>query len=351
MHDSYVTLHRAPDRHSHFAVGATQPPKFDPITKSWIVMEPGTCERLLASPYVRLPHYSQNDAALHNRFGIDYSNLLFAYSHIPLCLQDAAHRDARRRMAEYLSGRKALVEAHIVTTVKSHLRILGQEGEVELMREVLNPFVFSVIGSLIDLDPAGPAECHLATKIFDTSLGPRKRQRMNEELGRLREMICAKLGPDASEEAIGLRIAFVILGRDSLIGTLGASLHNVLAANSGKRLDQMRYPGVPPETGVPFTERIVVEPFVDHQTEFQAGDRLRIYLQSFAHSGSARETQRIFGIGSHACLGKSVSLNMWRAITSYLAGIPLHADVISHALCTDDYTFLCPEHLTVRLRA
>jgi hypothetical protein len=191
----------------------------------------------------------------------------------------------------------------------------------------------------------------MLSKIFDRSIGPRKRQRINAELGRLRELISSRLGPGASEEAVGLRLALFVLGRDTLLGTIGESLHSIFAANPDRRLNEICYPEVPPETGVPFIERIVIEPFAELGTQFSVGDRLRIYLQAFAYSGSGRERARIFGVGGHMCLGKSLSLDLWRAVTSYLAAIPLHAAVVSHALCTDNYVFLCPEHMTLRLRA
>ena len=37
----------------------------------------------------------------------------------------------------------------------------------------------------------------------------------------MRAAIVSKLGSNVSEEAIGLRLALVILGRDTLLGTLG----------------------------------------------------------------------------------------------------------------------------------
>jgi hypothetical protein len=350
VENGYLTFHRAPDRHARFATGASHRPVFDPVTKAWIITEPDSCERLLTSRHVRPATYSEDYAALQNSLGLDFSDVLFAISYIPLCLHGEPHRIARRRVAEHLAARKSKLEACMVAAVQSHLRILREPGDVEMMRQVLEPLVISVMEPLTDVVPAA-AECRMLSKIFDKSIGPRKRQRINAELGRLRDLISSKLGPDASREAVGLRVALLILGHDALLGTMGESLHSILAANAGRRLDEMRYPEVPPETGVPFTERVAVESFVDEGKQFNVGDRFRIYLQAFAYSGPARERTRIFGVGSHMCLGKSLSLDLWRAVTSYLASIPLRVEVISHALCSDNYVFLCPDHLTLRLRA
>ena len=74
----------------------------------------------------------------------------------------------------------------------------------------------------------------------------------------------------------------VILGRDTLLGTLGESLYCILSTNQGRRLNEISYPQTPPETGVPYIERIAVKSFCDQEVQFNTGDRLRIYDQSFA---------------------------------------------------------------------
>ncbi len=345
-----LTLHRSPGRHAHFH-SPDGHPVFDSEIKSWIVTEPGYCERLLASADTRPATYSDDYEALEKRLGIDFSNVLLAFQHIPMCLHEAAHRDARRRVAEHIVERRAALAACVAANLPIHLGPLGQPGEVEIVREVLEPLVLSVTEPLTDVPPMVASGCRTASIIFDKSIGPRKRQRVDEELGRLREAIVSRLGAAATEQAIGLRLALAVLGRETLIGTLGESLHSVLIANRGRRLDEIDYPEVPPETGVPFIERIAARSFSDRETRFQAGDRIRIYLQAFTYSGTSRDRARIFGVGSHLCLGKALSLDLWAGITSHLARTPLYADVVSHELRTDNYVYLSPAHLRVSLHS
>lgn len=350
MDSAYLTFHRSPERHACFLAGEARP-IFDPVTKAWIITDPDCCERLLASPHTRTHTYSQDYAALEKRLGIDFSNVLLAFLHIPMCLHDEEHRNARRLVAEHMSARRDELSAWIAGSLATHLKALHHEGEVELVRQVLEPLIVGVSEPLTDIPPAVAADCRTVSTIFDKSIGPRKRQRIDEELGRMRAAIMSKLGPDATEQDVGLRLALAILGRDTLLGTLGESLHRILSANPGCRLNEIDYPQMPPETGVPYVERIAAEPFHDRETRFNTGDRIRIYLQAFAYSGSSRDRARIFGVGSHLCLGKALSLDLWNGITSCLRGIPLHADIVSHEFRTGDYVFLCPAHLRVRLHA
>jgi hypothetical protein len=349
MSASYLTFHRAPERRAHFA--AQDAPFFDPVTKAWIITEPNSCERLLASPDARPATYSDDYAVLQERFGIDFSNVVFAFAHLPVCLHQDPHHQARRRFAEFLAARKSALAACIPKAVDAHLRILRQEGRVEMMGQVLEPLLLTVLATLTDVEPAAAAGCRTGSIIFDKAIGTRKRRRADAELGLFRKIIASRLGPQASDEEVGMRVAFFVLARDATLGTLGESLHSILADNSGRRLSEIRYPETPPETGVPYIERIVIKPLTEGEIEFKPGDRLRIYLQAFAYSGSARERARIFGVGSHSCLGRPMTLDLWREIVSGLATIPLYAEAVSHTLRTDNYVFLCPQQLTVRLHS
>jgi hypothetical protein len=236
-------------------------------------------------------------------------------------------------------------------SLRVHLKLLEREGEVDIIHQVLDPLILSVTEQITDIPAAIAADCRTMSTIFDKSIGPRKRQRIDAELAHMRAAILSKLGPSASDDEVGMRLALAILGRDTLLGTLGESLYSVLAANQGRRMNEASYPPVPPETGVPYIERIAVKPLRDQETVFNAGDRLRIYLQAFVYSKMTRDQGRIFGAGSHLCLGKALSLDLWKGITCALSNIPLYADIVFHDLRKDDYVFLCPSRLDVRLHS
>jgi hypothetical protein len=346
----FLTFHRSPDRHERYLAGANRT-IFDTATNAWIITDPGCCARLLVSPHTRPATYSDDYALLEKRLEIDFSNVLLAFFHIPMCLHGEEHRNARRRVAEHLASRASDLSAGMIESLRVHLHPLQQEGEVEVVQQVLEPLILSVTEKITDIPAVIAADCRTVSTIFDKSIGPRKRQRIDAELGRMRAAIISKLGPSTSDEAVGLRLALAILGRDTLLGTLGESLYSIIAANQGRRLNEINYPPVPPETGVPYIERVAVKPFCDEETLFKTGDRLRICLQAFVYSKTPRDQARIFGVGSHLCLGKGLSLDLWNGITCALRKIPLYADIVFHDLRKDDYVFLCPSRLDLRLHS
>ena len=67
------------------------------------------------------------------------------------------------------------------------------------------------------------------------------------------------LGRSTPDIDPGIAIALLVLGRDSLTGTLATSLHSVLSRNLNRRFADMEFPDYPPETGVAVAERIATQ--------------------------------------------------------------------------------------------
>jgi cytochrome P450 len=349
LQTNFLTLHREPIRHQYFAQRQDQDPFFDPLAKAWIVVNPIQCRDLIASPKLRPATYEEDYRSLESRLGIDFSSLTFAFSHIPLCLHGERHARQRRRASEFLATRKAALNARIPAAVAARFDAFRRQGHVEVMQDVVLPLVRDVISTIVDIDIAA-GEWRNSSLVFDKSIGVSKRRAIAAEIAALRELIAARLGPDASDDDVGLRLALVILGKDALVGTLGESLHRLFAAHSSRRLSDIDYPKFPPQTGVPFIERLVVTPFALAGSEFAAGDRVRIFLQAFAYEDEPRSRANFFGAGAHACLGRAVSVDVWNAIAAFLSGVPLFAHVRSYSARTSDYVFACPERLHVELR-
>jgi cytochrome P450 len=345
---NFLTLHRESERHSYLAVAESRDPFLDDATRTWIVTKPAQCRELIASNNLRPATYAEDYAALEQRLGMDFSSLIFAFSHIPLCLDGEPHRTARRRISEFLATRKPALQIGLPKAVAAHFGRFAQAGRIEVMGEVIQPFVLEIISTIIGIEVSALASLN-ASIIFDRSLGIPRRRKVAAEVAGLRDLISTRAGAEASEDDIGMRLALVILGRDALIGTLGESLYRLLNENPGRLLGDIDWPELPPETGVPFIERVVVTPFAAEGTCFAAGDRVRIFLQSFAYAADPKSRMTFFGAGAHACLGRPVSLDAWRAITAYLSQIPLRASVASYAVRTSDYVFTCPDRLDVDL--
>lgn len=346
---NFLTLHRDSLRHAFFPANRSRAPFFDDVAKAWIVVNPAHCKDLIASNALRPATYAEDYQALQARLGIDFSSMAVAFDSIPLCQHAAPHERARRRVSEFLAGRKTALNARVPQAVSEYFDVMRRAGRVELMSATVNPLVLDIIATVAGIDIACAADSQSASVVFDRSIGVGKRRRIAEEIAILRERIAKYLGGNASDEDVGLRLALLILGRDALTGTLGESLCRLFEQNPGRRLSDIAYPELPPDTGVPWVERIAVTPLHFAGCDFRQGDRIRIFLQSFVYSDEPRSQTRFFGAGAHACLGRPLSLEVWNAIVAVLSGIPLRVELLSYAPRTSDYVFTCPETLEVEL--
>jgi cytochrome P450 len=347
---NFLTLHREQRRHAYFSAHADSAPFFDPVASAWIVTNPALCRELLGSSHLHPPPYAESLNALAQRLGTDFVSLLFAFSHIPLCLHGDRHRPARRRASEFLAARKGALNARLPAIIATNFGRLRHPGRLDLMHDIIVPAVRDIISILVDMDVGSGLECRDASFVLDRFIGVAKRRRIEQEIATLRDAIADRLGDEATEDDIGLRLTLLLLGKDPLIGTVGESLRQLLDDNPGLRLSDIDYPELPPQTGIPFVERVVAAPFEDADCAFKIGDKVRIFLQSFAYVDNSGARTNFFGAGAHACPGRPVSIDIWKEITAFLSDVPLRASVLSYAPRSTDYMFTCPEHLHVELR-
>lgn len=351
--DSYnfLTFHRDEARHEFYRNKSMGDPFFDPRTKTWIVTDPSDCRQLISSGKLQPATYAEDYRLLSQRFNINFSALVFAFSYIPLCQHGDRHARSRRMASEFLAARRTVVAERIPEVTARHLSAFKRAGNLEVMSDAIEPMILEYICLIAGIEVEAVHECRHASLIFDRSSGLNKRQAMETEIAALKKAIVLHLGEGAPEDEVGLRLAYVILGMDPLKGMLGESLHAIFESNAGRKLTEIRFPKLPTETGVPFIERIVVIPFGFKDVAFKPGDRVRIFLQSFAAEPSDLSRSSFFGAGRHTCLGRSLSIEIWNGVTSFLSEIPLRASVLSYAPRTSDYVFTCPEELVVEVRA
>jgi cytochrome P450 len=349
--DNFLVLHRGSDRHAFFSKSLGQPPFFEERTNSWVVTDPAQCKELLASPNLNPDDYARKYEALGDRLGLDFSNIGFALEHIPLAHEGDVHMQMRRGMAEFIMTRRAIVNDEIPRLVERYFAALKSDGPVELMSEVIIPFAHDVLTALIGVDCGPPSEHQNVPAVFDKLAGISKRKQIANEIGVLRRTIRAGLGEAASENDIGIRVALVIVGHDSLIGTLGESIYQLLNTHPGRPLNAIAFPDIPPDTGIPFTERTASAPFSFAGCDFARNDVIRIHLQAASYDSDVRTRSLFFGAGAHACLGRPLVIAAWRAVTACFSKIPTHLSIEKYEMRATDYYFLCPQTLSVVVRS
>lgn len=315
---------------------------------AWIVDGAAACRAFLTHESLSPPPYVELYGELEERFGLDFSNLRLAFGHIPLCLHGARHAEARKAIAGQLARRRSAVLSTMGTRVERHFGGLGRPGPVELMAQVVEPFVADFMGALIELDDAGLDPDSLISRIFSRGMGIAKRKRAEAEVAALRARIEAS--GDTAEGDVGKKLAMMILGRDALTGTLAYSLRDVLVAGEGEPFSALAWPDLPGATGVPYIERMAHEHATVEGIDLAPGTRVRIMLRAFGETDDPRDRAQFFGAGAHTCLGRPIALEAWAAIGAFLTGLPTRVGPLLCEARTDDI-FAVPARLLLEVRS
>ncbi len=337
-----LTLHRDEARHAFFEEHSSSPPFFDTAMGCWIVANPRHIEQLLLEPRLGPADYAGPYEQLTRKRGLPFPNIQFASRHLPFCLEGAEHQQSRRRVAGLLSLRRAAAVEEMEDFVDRAFSVFDRGGTVELMSEVIAPLVLHAIRSVADARFMGADDFMASAAFFDRMLGPKKRLQLESRLGAIRSKLRDSIDGISQDEE-GVRLTLFLAGYETLLGTLGESVHWVLRQHQAARLCDVPFPDFPPQTGVPIIERRVAESFEFAGVRLSAGERLRFYLQAFTYGDEPKAG--IFGLGPRTCLGKQLSLEAWRIVTGALMRKPTRFRILEYEARSDNYIFTCPKTL------
>lgn len=342
MQVNLLTLHREPDRRAYFAA-ETRPIFYDEGLRCFVVADSALAGRLLQHECLGTVGYAAAYESLERQSGQVFPNLLYAFRNIPICLDDAAHREARRHSAAVLAATRSAMAAALPNLIAVHFSLLREADELDLIGDVLLPLVDDVMAVLLGTEADALDQFRGVPGIFDRMIGLRRRMELDAEVGVARTLFAGR-----GDDAVAY-FTLVALGHDALLGTVGESLRHVLAENPGTPLRAISYPEAPVETGVPYVERVAKRAFLIDEHSFKEGDRVRILMQAFAYSGSVSDRSRIFGVGPHACLGRQLTLDLWAGIVAYLKQIDRRPEIVSHEMRPGDFVWTCPSEILVRM--
>lgn len=343
----YADLHRRPERRDYFVSERTGV-AYDEGLRCWVIDDPHVVVEALRDPRIGSVNYvagaRQRGELLHSPL----DNQEYAFDHIPIGWDGSDHAERRKAVARFMASRREALEAGLPLSVDRHIGKLDEDGDIELVSEVLLPLVNDMTGLLLGIEIGADIALQISP-LFDRLLSLRHHAKIDASIGEARAWIREQLGGRGDDVDEGLRITLWILGYDAQLGTVGESLRALFEAHSGERISAIPYPEAPPETGVPYAERDALADIQLGGCEIPKGARLRIMLQGFAYSDRNDSASRIFGVGAHACLGRPLSLDLWRLIVARLQRIDRTVTFLGATQRTSDYVFVCPSSLRVRI--
>jgi cytochrome P450 len=351
MHDlgpaAYLTVYKHPSRDEFLRASRDGPAFFDGATRAWIITNPELCREMLASPNL-LPAPMAEKRIEPGTMARRLAEMTEAIKYVPLFLSGEEHAALRRRVGEYLASRRAETSQWIERELPRFVEPFARPGRFDVVAEVLEPMLRDLMQTMIGMRL--PAEFTLSqtSQVFDRYTSVSQRGEVGRDLTKLQDYVRAMMGPQASEDEIGVRLGLLVVGSDPTLGTFGESLVRLLRDADGQPLNQIAFPKFAPQTGIPFVERIVETAFSAEGIEFEKGARLRIVLQTYSLS-PPEQHHRFFGAGVHSCLGRPAATELWSAFGALLRQLSTRVRVLSYEVTENVYVFNIPRLFMVEV--
>ena len=336
-----LTLQHQPDKRQRY--DALRPFRFDESLDCLCVFDANLIEAVFRSDKFDVISFGDQYRYIREQTSLDFGPTITAFDHIPLANEGEQHKQTRSNIAAVVGQESREKTKLMEEFVAEHTRRLFIAGnEIELAEDFAKPIFLRLFSLWLGVDHNNLVDDPNFSQVFDMKMSLNRRKRINRNVGNLTcafQQLHERL-PTTPEFATAMNI----LGNDALKGSMSLSLWELLAHNPGVRLDRIEYPRSMPSTGVPFIERVAREDVEINGMKVPGGRRVRLYLDATTYNISGQENDVLFGKGKHVCLGKPMSLAIWRCLAATLGSLPLHFTLGEMKLRSADYAFNCLEY-------
>ncbi len=313
----------------------------------WLVTSPELIRQAMYDDAFAVPDYDLS--AVTQKLGVDLGFLNELRAWFPLAAEGEAHRALREKFARHIAQQTPLALAELSAELASRRTYLDgvPAGETFCFyAEVLRPALMRAVCGLANT--ALPTHLPLDTipQFFDDAISPRRRQRINA----LGQEIFDHLPQDWSSDQKYLSCAIIALSANTLLGSVSLTFLEALGASPSKVMSEVAWGSELMRTGLALIEKRTVRDTVLGGVPLPSGSRVRLFIESegVLPGGGYAYSDLFFAVGSHRCVGMSVSRQAWARIAAFLATIDRPLSVLEVTERTGDYVFNYPDLIRVR---
>lgn len=336
-----LTLHHQPDRRERYA--ALRPFRFDESLGLICVYDKDLIAAIFRSEDFRINAFADHYRTIADRTGLDLQASIDVLDHIPFSKEGDEHRRLRTEMTAVVSADSRKNVAGMEKFAGDLTETLFVAGaDIEIVRHLARPIFYELFSRWLKVDEREFLKETNISQVFDGAMSLNRRKKVNHDL---RHLTCAfaerrDLIPTTPEFAVAMNV----LGNDALMGTLALSLWHVFEQNPGARLCDIAFPANLPATSVPFIERVANRDVEMGELKVAKDQKVRLMIDATSRQVTGDEADLFFGKGRHLCIGKPMTLIIWRSVTKALSSLPLRFKLGEMRLRRGDYAFTYPEH-------
>lgn len=335
-------IHRSADREEIFR--QLGPVCWSEELDCWLVTDPDTIRVAQKSRDLVVISHQAEVQQISRRLNLNLDDISDVLGSMPLSTEGADHSARRRRISEKIRAAKPSTLAHFAELADSTFKkCISKKCDVELVSDLFHPLVCDIVLNISGVNMRTRPDYLSATQVFDRALGLRRRLLINDELQHMRSQVSQSSQADNANDALAL----AILGTDSLLGSFSLSFMERVKSNPGVPMCDMDWSGQLTQTSVPFIERQATTDLDLAGTRISSGQRVRLYLDRFSYEPIASRTG-FFGLGRHACPGRSISQGAWQILGKMFSRHRLMATVNNVQFRSADNMFSFPTILEVK---
>ena len=340
---SHRLIHRSSDKEALY--NSSDLLRWSDDLDCWLACDTGILIAILKNADFRVIDYEKETMKIVDGLGVDLLATASVARHLPLGQEGCPHASLRKQMAVDLSRKAApallAFDDHVRTEVP---RIFAGSGEFDIVAELLAPLAGTLVAALSGAQFDMAIGETSPSQLFDKFLSLNRRKMIDRQIRQIRDHAgSGTASDDASRQA-----ALVVLGFDSLLGSMGESFAHSVRANPGKPMSEIAWSEKLPVTGVPYVDRVAVKPIEIGGQQVEEKQRVRLYLDALGHAGPAHH-DLYFGAGRHACLGGPIAQKAWQALTLNLATIRRRVTIVNVGYRSSDNVFNCPTSIMVSI--
>jgi cytochrome P450 len=287
--------------------------------------------------------YAMADAYrdIARRTGQNFDAAIALLDRLPTFMAGERHKQVRRAMARQNEASKpAQVEAAAAFLADFAATTMQPSRTVDLLGDFARPLFRAMAGAASALGPLDNETFSLIERVpaLFSSMTPLK-DRL--ETNAMIESVLGRAGPNAIDD-----VSLLVLGIYPLTGSIALTLHDAIRANPGLALAQVRWPDWFSHTALHYVDRVCREPVSAGGQDYTPGDRAHCFIRHSSWS-NAQNRAMTYGSGSHLCLGRALSEQVWTMVTTTFAQSALHASAGEMPIRTDSEPFRLPARAMV----
>jgi hypothetical protein len=252
---------------------------------------------------------------LSTKSGIDFSAAILLMKHLPIFLDGDDHKDKRKRMAQVYADTRSRQEQNISSCIDQIIfEISVYNGEYDIIEGLANPIWRALQDAICDLDRIyiEPELVREIPRLFDPNLSLRRRKLINDKISDHLSNISSFEQPEFFD-----RIALLVLGVRPLVNSLALSLYKIAELQKHVKLNEIEFPKSFSHSALTFVDRIARKSVEIHGQCYDEGTRFRCVTVDETYLDIENQ-KNMFGLGAHLCLGRPISMYIWKQLTASL---------------------------------